>query len=556
MSDTPLRRTPADSDRRLRREFAEVLFGPQSWFAGVVGPDGRLEYANDAARELVGATDSGEDEDSSVEGEFFWETPWFDHDPEVRAAVRERVAAAVDGDARECTATHVTTDGETVTVDLELQPMPAPGTDEDAAAGDGCAVAVTGRRVDDPAVNAAAAVDAAGALETLRELHERTPGGGNGGDAGFEDRVQTSLEIGSEYLGLAEGFYTKIDGGAQFVRASVGDHPLLQPGEQADLEDTYCKDTVAGDSPNVLEGVGESPFADDRAYEVFGLECYVGSEIRLDGTTHGTLCFADRDARPDPITAADEAFVAVLAGWLEQELEHERERDRLGRQADRLEEFAGVVSHDLRSPLNAASGHLDLAATRLDAERGDDEQVVEAVDSAVDAVDRMTELVEEVRALAEQGAVVGDREAVSLAAVAADAASTALPETATLTVDTGAGERLAADAERLRTVFENLFRNAVEHGGEDVAVTVASVDPQSGGGEAGFAVADDGPGFGDTDPGDVFEQGFTTRTGGTGYGLNIVEAVVEAHGWTVSAGDGEDGGARFDVRGVEFEPEL
>jgi len=526
MSDTPLRRTPPDSDRRLRREFAELLFGPQSWFAGVVGPDGRLEYANDAARELVGATAD------DVDGEFFWETPWFDHDPEVQAAVRERVAAAVDGDAREFTATHVAADGETVTVDLELQPMPAPGPDESAAAGDGFAVAVTGRRVDDPA-----AVDAAEALETLRELYERTPGGS--GDVSFEERVQTILEVGSEYLGLAEGFYTKIDGDAQFIRASVGDHPLLQPGEQADLADTYCKDTVAGDSPNVLEGVGESPFADDRAYDVFGLECYVGSEVRLDGTTHGTLCFADRDARPDPITAADEAFVAVLAGWLERELEHERERDRLGRQADRLEEFAGVVSHDLRSPLNAASGHLDLAATRLDAEGGDDEQVVEAVGSAADAVDRMTELVAEVRALAEQGAVVGDREAVSLAAVAADAASTALPETATLTVDTAAGERLAADAERLRTVFENLFRNAVEHGGE-----------------AGFAVADDGPGFGDTDPADVFEQGFTTRAGGTGYGLNIVEAVVEAHGWTVSASDGEDGGARFDVRGVEFEPEL
>ncbi|MDH5020931.1 PAS domain-containing sensor histidine kinase [Halobacterium rubrum] len=544
MSDTPLRRNLSESDRGLRREIAELLFGPQSWYAGVVGPDGRLEYANDAARELVGASEG------DVDGEFFWETPWFEHDPEVQAAVRDRVAAAVGGEACEFRSTHVDAEGETVTVDLELQPMPALAvddgeeTDREETDEESHAVAVTGQPVDDSAT-----ADVAAALETLRALLERTA---SGEETGFAERVQAVLELGSDYLGLPVGFYTRIDGDAQFVRASVGDHPLLQPGEQADLLDTYCKDTIAADSPNVLEDVGESPFGDDRAYDVFGLECYVGSEIRLDGTTHGTVCFADRDAHPEPITAADEAFVDLLASWLERELEHERERDRLGRQADRLDEFAGVVSHDLRSPLNAASGHLELAAERLD----EGEDGAASVAEAQSAVDRMSELVEEVRELASQGTVVGDLEVVSLAEVATAAASTALPETASLTVDTDAGERLAADPERLRTVFENLFRNAVEHGGEDVAVTVASVDPQSGGGEAGFSVADDGPGFGDTDPGDVFEQGFTTRTGGTGYGLSIVEAVVEAHGWTVSAGNGEDGGARFDVRGVEFEPEL
>jgi signal transduction histidine kinase len=543
MSDTPRKRAASESARERRREIAEHLFGPQSWYAGVVGPDGRLEYANDAAREVVGASEG------AVDGEFFWESPWFEHDPEVQAAVRERVAAAVGGEPCEFRSTHVDADGETVTVDLELQPMPTlehgDDDDDDPGTDDGpFAVAVTGQPVEDSST-----ADVAAALETLRTLQERTAGRE---EQPLEDRVQVVLELGSDHLGLDEGFYTKIDGSAQFVRASVGDHPLLQPGEQADLVDTYCKETIGTDATTVLEDVAESPFADDRAYDVFGLECYVGSEIRLDGTTHGTLCFAGRDPRPEPITAADEAFVAVLASWLEHELEHERERERLGRQADRLDEFAGVVSHDLRSPLNTAAGHLELAAERLD--EGDDGAA--SVAEAQSAIDRMTELVEEVRELASQGTVVGDLEVVSLASVARDAASTALPETASLTVDTDAGERLAADAERLRTVFENFFRNAVEHGGEDVAVTVASVDAQTGDGEVGFSVADDGPGFGDTDPGDVFEQGFTTRTEGTGYGLNIVKAVVEAHGWTVSASNGEDGGARFDVRGVEFEPEV
>ena len=523
--------------QRVLAEFAGLLYDDAAFFAGVIDPDGRLWYANDAALSLVDASEDG------VDGTSLWETPWFDHDPEVQAAVRHHVAAAVEGERRQFVTTHEASDGETVTVDVSLQPLPAPAIDEVAGDGDVFAVAVTGHRT-----GATAGTDPEATLNALSALYDAT----TDGDASFEERVQTVLALGTDHLGLDEGFYTKIDGDAQMIRASVGDHPMLQPGGQADLADSYCKETIAGTSPNVMEDVGETPFADDSAYDVFGLECYVGAEIRLDGTTHGTLCFADREPRAAPITAADEAFVSVLAGWLEHELEHERERERLGRQADRLEEFAGVIAHDLRNPLNVASGHLDLAASRI--EGGD--SGAEAVAEAQSAVDRMTELVEDVRSLASEGAIVGDPEPVSLATVAEEAASTALPEAATLTVETDAGGRLSADPERLRTVFENLFRNSREHGGDAVAVTVASVDPQSGQGEAGFTVVDDGPGFEDTDTEAIFEQGYTTRPEGTGYGLSIVEAIVEAHGWTVSAEDAEDGGARFDVRGVEFEPEL
>jgi GAF domain-containing protein len=274
----------------------------------------------------------------------------------------------------------------------------------------------------------AADLDVESGLDALAALYDATTDDGST----FEERVQTVLALGSAHLGMSEGFYTKIDGGAQFIRVSVGDHPELQPGEQADLADSYCKETVAGTSPNVIEDVRETAFADDSAYDAFGLECYVGAEVRLDGTTHGTLCFADREPQPEPVTAAEEAFVAALAGWLEHELEHERERQQLERQTERLEEFAGVVAHDLRSPLNVASGQLDLAASQI----RDGDQGTEALAEAQSAVDRMTELVADVRSLASEGAVVGDPELVSLRAVAEDAASTALPEAATLTVET------------------------------------------------------------------------------------------------------------------------
>jgi signal transduction histidine kinase len=93
-------------------------------------------------------------------------------------------------------------------------------------------------------------------------------------------------------------------------------------------------------------------------------------------------------------------------------------------------------------------------------------------------------------------------------------------------------------------VFENLFRNAVEHAGDDVTITVGTLD-------GGFYVDDDGPGIPEDERDRVFEAGYSTGEAGTGFGLSIVRDVVEAHGWDIRVVEGADGGARFEITGVE-----
>ncbi|WP_324759829.1 sensor histidine kinase [Haloarcula montana] len=209
--------------------------------------------------------------------------------------------------------------------------------------------------------------------------------------------------------------------------------------------------------------------------------------------------------------------------------DREAHKQALATQNERLEEFTGIVSHDLRNPLQVVDGKIELAR-----QTGD----LSHLDDASDAVDRMETMLEELLHLAREGQTIDEKAEVDLESACRAAWGVVGTETATLVVETDT--TVVADGTRLRQVFENLFRNAVEHGGEDVTVTVGSFD-------GGFYVADDGPGIPEGARGDIFELGVTSESDGTGFGLAIVERIVEAHGWTIDYTDSEDGGARFEV---------
>jgi PAS domain S-box-containing protein len=214
----------------------------------------------------------------------------------------------------------------------------------------------------------------------------------------------------------------------------------------------------------------------------------------------------------------------------------ERERE-LARRNERLDEFARVVSHDLRNPLTVARGCAALLLGECD------EESHAHLDPLVAAIDRMAAIVDDTLTLARQGETVGETRPVAVADLADRCWSGV--ETADAVLDVVDEFTVQGDGSRLRHVFENLFRNAVEHGGEGVTVRVGRA------GDAGFYVADDGPGIPAAARDAVFEPGDSSATDGTGFGLAIVARIAEAHGWQVVATAGRDGGARFEFRGVE-----
>jgi signal transduction histidine kinase len=153
----------------------------------------------------------------------------------------------------------------------------------------------------------------------------------------------------------------------------------------------------------------------------------------------------------------------------------------------------------------------------------------------------MDRLIEDLLALAREGQDIGEQRPVSLTAVAEDAWGTVGDEEADLVVDADAAFR--ADPDRLRQLLENLFRNALEHAGADVTVTVGPL-------EGGFYVADDGPGIPPDERETVTEFGHS-GAGGSGLGLAIVDTIAEAHGWELTVTESATGGARFEFTGAE-----
>lgn len=214
--------------------------------------------------------------------------------------------------------------------------------------------------------------------------------------------------------------------------------------------------------------------------------------------------------------------------------DRKRRENALRERNERLDDFAEVLSHDIRNPLSVAKGY-----TELSREEDDTPELAEVAE----ALERTEELIEDVLARSRDGEFVGETEPVDLEAVIRSAWREVRSPEASLEIADGLGV-VEADRSRLRELFANVLRNALEHGGEDVTIRAAPTD-------GGFYIADDGAGLADDIPGDLFERGVSTRAEGTGYGLSIVRHIAEAHGWTVRATDGADGGARFEVRGVD-----
>ncbi|WP_374456540.1 ATP-binding protein [Nocardioides sp.] len=320
-------------------------------------------------------------------------------------------------------------------------------------------------------------------------------------------------------------------------------------GETTPCDDSMCRQVVESGQPIMLDDASQDPrFADNpwTTGEIADVKYYGSHPLRTpDGVVIGTLCVFDSEAHQ--VTPEAARGLAQLADRvvdvLELELASRRLSEvnlRLSTSNERLANFAGQVSHDLKNPLTSIS----LSLEALELEVTDDYQV-DTVARARRGVDRMNDMIANLLEFASQGDAPGD-DRVDLAVEAETALDDLAGRIDRSLVRVNPLPVVRGDATQLRSVLMNLVDNAAKFTlvGEQPDVEVGSTRLE---GVHRVEVRDRGRGI----PDDKRERVFAPlarldkTVEGSGIGLATCRRIVEAHGGTMGVDEREGGGSVF-----------
>jgi len=322
-------------------------------------------------------------------------------------------------------------------------------------------------------------------------------------------------------------------------------------GGVSDRETAMCNVTISEPESVYASDARLDPRWRDNPWvngELGSVVFYAASQLRsTEGECIGTLCVFDevtRELDDEQRRALDDLAVQVVAL-----LELRREARTLRRSNEDLEAFTGRVAHDLRGPLAAVHGFLQLAANRFADELGP--KAANCVTSALAGAQRMDHMLAELLRFATAAGSIERQEIVLrplVSDVLADLAMDIIESEADVVIDVEPSMTVHSDPVLLRQVLQNLVANSLRyrHPERQSRVTVCA---DRGGGGWSLRVADNGIGVPLADRERIFEvltRGSNVAgTTGTGIGLATCARLADALGGTIAVGGVPGEGAEF-----------
>lgn len=370
--------------------------------------------------------------------------------------------------------------------------------------------------------------------------------------------INAALGVDDTELALLDEHATRV---VSFARAGgtidsieVGAAAWLRPRERE-----WISDILDAGQPVICEDVE----LDQRLLEEFqgsGVRSLLAVPIQVGGTRRGVLRVATTQA--GSFRAEDLAFLTLIATQVGLSVERadlarrqvEVSREQARQQAK--QEFLGLVSHELKTPVAVLKAYTELLARKSEIEpaRSSDREVLGRM---MEQADRMLAMIDQVLDLQriESGQFSLEIDNFDITETTRRVAES-LQVAATnhrMVLQTNGRLVVAADRRRIEQVLVNLMENAVKFSpaGGEITVTVRVHPSEEGRQEAMVAVSDQGIGIASGDLSRIFERFYQGKGRyhrghvGLGLGLHITREIVERHGGKVWAESMEGQGATF-----------
>ena len=219
---------------------------------------------------------------------------------------------------------------------------------------------------------------------------------------------------------------------------------------------------------------------------------------------------------------------------------------KLEQSNENLQEFAYIASHDLQEPLRSVTSYLNLIETEYGDKLDEDGQFyIERAENNASRMSSMIDALLQYSRVKSQGGEFVTVDATETVSETVDSLGVLIEETEA-EVEYDALPTVTADRDQLRQLFQNLIKNAIEHGGSPPRVEIQGEDI---GGAWQFSVGDNGPGIPKAQQDRIFEI-FQQATddgddsGESGIGLAICERIASRHQGDIWV-DSDDGGSTF-----------
>jgi len=165
-----------------------------------------------------------------------------------------------------------------------------------------------------------------------------------------DDKINLIVRLGCEHFGLPFGIISHVIEDRYTVVRAESPKGEIQVGQQYDLNETFCENTLRADGAFAVSHTAQSDIAAHPCAQKFPLQAYIGAPVLVDGEVYGTINFSGPEPRRRPFSNTDCEIIRQFADWVGHEIARHRDHEALMDAKIRMERIASI--DDLTGVMN------------------------------------------------------------------------------------------------------------------------------------------------------------------------------------------------------------